>query len=111
MRSRLATASTFGALRALIRRLQASSRRLRYTHLLPFSQKMMMPFHFGAVMLLPRGRCGLVRFCEGMSGGGDVDARVWDEFFDKAGGELRLSELEAEFNRLWGFISMLKFDE
>jgi HNH endonuclease len=38
----------------------------------------------------------------GMSGSGDADARVWDEFFDKASGELRLAELEAEFTRLWG---------
>jgi hypothetical protein len=38
----------------------------------------------------------------GMSGGGDADARVWDEFFDKVSGGLRLAELEAEFTRLWG---------
>ena len=31
----------------------------------------------------------------GMSGGGDVDARVWQEFFDNVSGELRLDELEA----------------
>jgi hypothetical protein len=37
-----------------------------------------------------------------MSGGGDADARVWDEFFDKVSGTLRLDELEVEFTRLWG---------
>jgi hypothetical protein len=39
---------------------------------------------------------------EGMSGAGEADARVWDEFFDKVNGDLRVSVLEAEFNRLWG---------
>jgi 5-methylcytosine-specific restriction endonuclease McrA len=39
---------------------------------------------------------------EGMSGAGDADARVWDEFFDKVSGHLRVGDLEAEFNRLWG---------
>jgi hypothetical protein len=39
---------------------------------------------------------------EGMSGGGDVDARVWEDFFDGKTGELRMAELEAEFTRLWG---------
>jgi hypothetical protein len=39
---------------------------------------------------------------EGMSGAGHADARAWDEFFDKVSGELRVGELEAEFNRLWG---------
>lgn len=39
---------------------------------------------------------------KGMSGAGDADARVWDEFFDKASSELRADELEAEFGRLWG---------
>jgi hypothetical protein len=38
---------------------------------------------------------------EGMSGGGDADARVWDEFFDSVSGELRVGALEAEFSRLW----------
>jgi hypothetical protein len=39
---------------------------------------------------------------EGMSGAGDADARVWDEFFDKANGTLRVGEIDTEFNRLWG---------
>jgi hypothetical protein len=39
----------------------------------------------------------------GMSGGSDVDVSVWNEFFDKASGELRLVELESEFTRLWGY--------
>jgi hypothetical protein len=39
---------------------------------------------------------------EGMSGAGDADARVWEEFFDKLTGELRVNELEKEFKRLWG---------
>lgn len=38
----------------------------------------------------------------GMSGASEADARVWDEFFDKMSGELRVDRLEAEFNRLWG---------
>jgi hypothetical protein len=38
---------------------------------------------------------------EGMSGAGETDARVWDEFFDKTTGQLRMDYLEAEFNRLW----------
>jgi hypothetical protein len=38
----------------------------------------------------------------GMSGGGDADARVWNEFFDTSIGNLRLANLEAEFTRLWG---------
>lgn len=37
----------------------------------------------------------------GMSGAGDVDRRVWSEFFDEAAGVLRLDELEREFSRLW----------
>jgi hypothetical protein len=37
---------------------------------------------------------------DGMSGAGEADARVWDEFFDKVSGALRLDELEADFNRL-----------
>jgi len=37
----------------------------------------------------------------GLSGGGDADTRVWNEFFDTVRGELRLSELQTEFNRLW----------
>jgi hypothetical protein len=37
----------------------------------------------------------------GMSGGSDADAHVWSEFFDAVSGQLRLSELDAEFNRLW----------
>jgi hypothetical protein len=37
---------------------------------------------------------------EGMSGAGETDARVWDEFFDKMTGQLRVEDLEAEFNRL-----------
>jgi hypothetical protein len=39
---------------------------------------------------------------EGLSGGGDADQRVWDEYYDAARGELRLAELNTEFNRLWG---------
>jgi hypothetical protein len=39
---------------------------------------------------------------EGMSGSGEADVRVWDEFFDKVSRELRVDALEAEFNRLWG---------
>jgi HNH endonuclease len=39
---------------------------------------------------------------EGMSGAGEADAGVWDEFFDKVSSALRLDELEGEFNRLWG---------
>jgi hypothetical protein len=39
---------------------------------------------------------------EGMSGAGETDAGVWDEFFDKVNAALRLDELEAEFKRLWG---------
>ena len=38
----------------------------------------------------------------GMSGAGDADARVWDEFFDEPRRELQLVQLDAEFNRLWG---------
>jgi predicted HNH restriction endonuclease len=38
----------------------------------------------------------------GMSGGSDADARVWDQFFDKVHGELRRTELDKEFARLWG---------
>jgi len=38
----------------------------------------------------------------GMSGGSDADARVWDQFFDKVQSELRRTELEKEFARLWG---------
>ena len=37
----------------------------------------------------------------GMSGAGAVDRRVWNEFYDPAATEIRLSELEHEFNRLW----------
>ncbi len=40
---------------------------------------------------------------DGMSGGSGADRRVWDEFYDVARGELRLSELDAEFDRLWGY--------
>jgi hypothetical protein len=39
---------------------------------------------------------------EGMSGAGEADARAWDEFFDKVSDALRVDELDAEFNRLWG---------
>jgi hypothetical protein len=39
---------------------------------------------------------------EGMSGRGEADARVWDEFFDKVSGEYWADQLEVEFNRLWG---------
>jgi hypothetical protein len=39
---------------------------------------------------------------EGLSGGGIADERAWDEFYDAARGELRVIELEAEFERLWG---------
>jgi HNH endonuclease len=38
---------------------------------------------------------------EGMSGAGETDARVWGEFFDETTGQLRVNDLEAEFNRLW----------
>lgn len=38
----------------------------------------------------------------GMSGASDVDGRVWNEFYNAVAGDLRISELEAEFNRLWG---------
>jgi hypothetical protein len=37
----------------------------------------------------------------GMSGVGEVDRRVWGEFFDGAAGILCLDELEREFSRLW----------
>src|SRR5262249_23758292 len=37
----------------------------------------------------------------GMSGAGGGDRHGWDEFFDSAGSELRIPELEHEFNRLW----------
>ena len=39
---------------------------------------------------------------EGMSAASDGDQRVWDEFYDVARAELRLGELNAEFERLWG---------
>jgi hypothetical protein len=39
---------------------------------------------------------------EGMSGAGDADERVWEEFFDKVTGELRINAVEVEFKRLWG---------
>jgi hypothetical protein len=39
---------------------------------------------------------------EGMSGVSDWDQRVWGEFYDISRGELRLAELNAEFDRLWG---------
>jgi hypothetical protein len=31
-----------------------------------------------------------------------ADARAWNEFFDKVSGALRVDDLDAEFNRLWG---------
>jgi hypothetical protein len=37
----------------------------------------------------------------GMSGGGETDRRVWSEFYDEATHDLRHSELEREFGRLW----------
>jgi hypothetical protein len=37
----------------------------------------------------------------GMSGSGEVDRAVWNEFFDNDTGALRLADLEREFNRLW----------
>jgi hypothetical protein len=37
----------------------------------------------------------------GMSGSGEVDRAVWNEFFDNDAGALRLADLESEFNRLW----------
>jgi EVE domain/HNH endonuclease len=39
---------------------------------------------------------------EGMSAASDGDQRVWNEFYDVTRGELRLTELNAEFERLWG---------
>jgi hypothetical protein len=39
---------------------------------------------------------------QGMSAVGDGDQRVWDEFYDVSQGELRLAELNTEFERLWG---------
>ncbi len=39
---------------------------------------------------------------KGMTGGGDTDRKVWDEFFDVNGRKLREQELEAEFAMLWG---------
>jgi hypothetical protein len=38
---------------------------------------------------------------KGMSAVSDGDRRVWDEFFDTSQRELRLAELNAEFDRLW----------
>jgi HNH endonuclease/EVE domain len=38
----------------------------------------------------------------GMSGAGDADEGAWAEFYDVPQGELRLAELDAEFDRLWG---------
>jgi hypothetical protein len=37
----------------------------------------------------------------GMSGGGETDRRVWAEFYDASANDLRHTELEREFNRLW----------
>jgi hypothetical protein len=37
-----------------------------------------------------------------MSSVSDADERAWNEFYDVARGELRLAELNAEFERLWG---------
>ena len=38
---------------------------------------------------------------EGMSGAGDTDRRVWDEFYDAAAATLRSEALSQEFDRLW----------
>jgi hypothetical protein len=38
---------------------------------------------------------------EGMSGAGEVDRRVWSEFYDHAASVLRSDALEREFTRLW----------
>jgi hypothetical protein len=37
----------------------------------------------------------------GMSGAGETDRRVWGEFYDTGAGDLRVSELDREFARLW----------
>jgi hypothetical protein len=38
---------------------------------------------------------------EGLSGGGEMDRRVWSAFYDAAAGEIRVNDLDAEFKRLW----------
>jgi 5-methylcytosine-specific restriction endonuclease McrA len=38
---------------------------------------------------------------EGMSGAGETDRQVWNEFFDSASSLLRTDALTREFNRLW----------
>jgi hypothetical protein len=38
---------------------------------------------------------------EGMSGAGDADRQVWNEFYDPTSSTLRVDALTHEFNRLW----------
>jgi hypothetical protein len=47
----------------------------------------------------------------GLLGSGAMDRRVWARFFDATSGELRQSELDAEFNRYWGTAEGRLMDE